>query len=220
MIGKLSILGLYNWDNTIFDDLALPQHVYVDENDQEQTEDAIDKQTLVDNLLMDLAEISVIITDPDVMKLAIKSWSASCLPVWQALWDTTQYEYNPIWNKDGTVTEVEERDLEKTTDATETRNLTGSNDVQVDSKTSAFNASTMQPVDQVITDQDTTDGGTIDYDNTVTDGGQITRTRTEQGNIGVTTTQQMIKEQRDIVNFNIYRVIIDDFKQRFCIMVY
>lgn len=220
MIGKLSILGLYNWDNTIFDDLALPQHVYVDENDQEQTEDAIDKQTLVDNLLMDLAEISVIITDPDVMKLAIKSWSASCLPVWQALWDTTQYEYNPIWNKDGTVTEVEERDLEKTTDATETRNLTGSNDIQVDSKTSAFNSSTMQPVDQVITDQDTTDGGTIDYDNTVTDGGRITRTRTEHGNIGVTTTQQMIKEQRDIVNFNIYRVIIEDFKQRFCIMVY
>lgn len=220
MLGKLSILGLYSWDNTIFDDLALPQHVYIDEDDQEQTEDAIDRQILVDNLLMDLAEISVIITDPDVMKLAIKSWSASCLPVWQALWDTTQYEYNPIWNKDGTVTEVEERDLEKVTDATETRDLTGSNDVQVDSKRSAFNSTTQQPVDQVITDQDTTDGGTIDYDNTLTDSGSITRTRTEQGNIGVTTTQQMIKEQRDVVTFNIYRVIIEDFKQRFCIMVY
>ena len=220
MLGKLSILGLYSWDNTIFDDLALPQHVYIDEDDEEQTEDAIDRQILVDNLLMDLAEISVIITDPDVMKLAIKSWSASCLPVWQALWDTTQYEYNPIWNKDGTVTEVEERDLEKVTDATETRDLTGSNDVQVDSKRSAFNSTTQQPVDQVITDQDTTDGGTIDYDNTLTDSGSITRTRTEQGNIGVTTTQQMIKEQRDVVTFNIYRVIIEDFKQRFCIMVY
>lgn len=220
MIGKLSILGLYSWDNTIFDDLALPQHTYIDDDDVEQTEDAIDRQILVDNLLMDLAEISVIITDPDVMKLAIKSWSASCLPVWQALWDTTQYEYNPIWNKDGTVTEVEERDLEKVTDATETRDLTGSNDVQVDSNRSAFNTTTQQPVDQVITDQDTTDGGTIDYDNTLTDSGSITRTRTEQGNIGVTTTQQMIKEQRDVVSFNIYRVIIEDFKQRFCIMVY
>ena len=220
MLGKLSILGLYSWDNTIFDDLALPQHTYIDEDDEEQTEDAIDRQILVDNLLMDLAEISVIITDPDVMKLAIKSWSASCLPVWQALWDTTQYEYNPIWNKDGTVTEVEERDLEKVTDATETRDLTGSNDVQVDSKRSAFNSTTQQPVDQVITDQDTTDGGTIDYDNTLTDSGSITRTRTEQGNIGITTTQQMIKEQRDVVSFNIYRVIIEDFKQRFCIMVY
>ena len=220
MLGKLSILGLYSWDNTIFDDLALPQHTYIDEDDEEQTEDAIDRQILVDNLLMDLAEISVIITDPDVMKLAIKSWSASCLPVWQALWDTTQYEYNPIWNKDGTVTEVEERDLEKVTDATETRDLTGSNDVQVDSKRSAFNSTTQQPVDQVITDQDTTDGGTIDYDNTLTDSGSITRTRTEQGNIGITTTQQMIKDQRDVVSFNIYRVIIEDFKQRFCIMVY
>lgn len=42
----------------------------------------------------------------------------------------------------------------------------------------------------------------------------------EQGNIGVTTTQQMIKEQREIVTFNIYRYIIDAFKKQFMIMVW
>lgn len=41
-----------------------------------------------------------------------------------------------------------------------------------------------------------------------------------EGNIGVTTTQSMINEQREVVKFNIYDYIIEEFKQRFCIMVY
>lgn len=40
------------------------------------------------------------------------------------------------------------------------------------------------------------------------------------GNIGVTTTQKMIEEQRAVVKFNIYDYIIEDFKSEFCILVY
>lgn len=47
-----------------------------------------------------------------------------------------------------------------------------------------------------------------------------TITRKEQGNIGVTTTQAMIREQREIVEFNIYNFIIESFKKRFMIQVY
>lgn len=44
--------------------------------------------------------------------------------------------------------------------------------------------------------------------------------RIEQGNIGVTTTQAMIDEQREIVKMNMYREITESFKQRFCLLVY
>ena len=40
------------------------------------------------------------------------------------------------------------------------------------------------------------------------------------GNIGVTTTQKLIREQRNIDLFNLYDIIIEDFKMRFCILVY
>lgn len=40
------------------------------------------------------------------------------------------------------------------------------------------------------------------------------------GNIGITTTQEMINQQREVVKFNIYDYIIKDFKNRFCIMLY
>ena len=40
------------------------------------------------------------------------------------------------------------------------------------------------------------------------------------GNIGVTTTQQMIEEQRKVVQFNLTNYIIEEFKKRFCILIY
>ena len=45
-------------------------------------------------------------------------------------------------------------------------------------------------------------------------------TRTEQGNIGVTSTQQLITEERAVAEFNIYDRISADFRNRFCLMVY
>ena len=40
------------------------------------------------------------------------------------------------------------------------------------------------------------------------------------GNIGVTTTQQMIKEEREVSEFNIYSYIADRFRETFCMLVY
>ena len=46
------------------------------------------------------------------------------------------------------------------------------------------------------------------------------RTGRAFGNIGVTTTQQMIQQERETVTFNMYKVITDSFVDRFCLMVY
>ena len=88
MRGTISILGLYNEDNTIFESMQLPES------------DHLDKDTLIHNILMDCAELEALYTDPDFMKFAITEWSKARLHVWQALANTMDYEYNPIWNKD------------------------------------------------------------------------------------------------------------------------
>lgn len=48
----------------------------------------------------------------------------------------------------------------------------------------------------------------------------VKRTARMWGNIGVTTTQQMIEEERRVSEFNISDYIIDSFKRRFCLMIY
>lgn len=46
-----------------------------------------------------------------------------------------------------------------------------------------------------------------------------TRGRT-YGNIGVTTTQQMIEEERRVSDFDMDHVIIQEFKKTFCLLIY
>ena len=42
----------------------------------------------------------------------------------------------------------------------------------------------------------------------------------ERGNIGVTMTQDMLKKEREVVEFNIIKRIVEDFKKEFCLLVY
>ena len=49
---------------------------------------------------------------------------------------------------------------------------------------------------------------------------ESTRKGRVHGNIGVTTTQQMIEEERRVVKFNMTDYIIDSFKRRFCLLIY
>ena len=97
MRATLSILGLYQDDNTIFDDMALPETEHINKDD------------LINNLLMELCELEILYTDPTFMKQAIKVWSNKRVETWQRLADTMDYEYNPIWNKDVKDTEYVKR---------------------------------------------------------------------------------------------------------------
>lgn len=228
MRARLDLLGIYQFDNTVLDLLELPE--------DEDGNELIDRDILKDNLLMDTAEMEILYPDASFLKLAIGSWSKKQAPIWKELYDTTVLEYNPIWNVDGTV--VEERDLagtdyrtdDHTTERTHDDQMERTHDdsVTTDVSTYGYNSSTAAPTDKseashdgTITDAHTgtitdTDTGTINHD--TTDTGSITTTR--QGNIGITSTQSLIKEQRDVVQFNIMDYIINDFKNRFCLLVY
>ena len=387
----ISILTLYQIDDTLFDNMELPARPFTDRgyDDLFLTGWNLNKDTLVENLLMELAELNVLYTDPAFMKYAITTWSKKNKAVWQALYETLFFKYNPIWNKDGTLkhTAEETRNLAngltisgtgsgtmsettgntRVTDASEviersetsTRTITegtdgtvtetetpgvqdtaqttyntneerdyltthggtvvtdktasgNQNELSEDNWTentttqvSAFDASTWQNREksdtthagtgeknivhsdtgrdtvtdtstvadtgdlaktgtetlvtshsgenEKVTDYDTTkttqdnltehgDDTSRELDETVTDSGTRSQTTSntdsrtqsgtdtgtveteftdqEYGNIGVTMTQQLIQAERDLVRFNIYDLIIDDFKQRFCVLIY
>ena len=241
---RLDLLGIYKFDNTVLDLLELPE--------DEDGNDVIDRDTLKDNLLMDTAEMEILYPDASFLKLAIGAWSKKQVPIWTELYNSTQFEYNPIWNVDGTV--IEERDLagtdyrtdDHTTERThddsmerthdDTMERTHDDTLTTDNDVYGYNSATAAPESKVTADHDgtitdthtgtitdahtgtitDTDTGTINHD--TTDTGSITTTRT--GNIGVTSTQSLIKEQRDVVQFNIMDYIINDFKNRFCLLVY
>ena len=93
MSATLDLIGLYNYNQDLLSELTLPEEI----------EDK--RQILIENLLLDTAELEVIYPDPNFMQKAIGIWSKKQSPIWKELYDTTQYEYNPIWNVDGKVVE-------------------------------------------------------------------------------------------------------------------
>ena len=203
----LSVLGLYNYDDTLFDNMVVPA--------------GVDKtNVLIPNLLADLAELEVIYPDPEIMKTIIEVWSKKQLPVWSKLMDTVNLEYNPIYNKDGYYEETETRDLANTNRITDRISGSVTDEGSNTNSVSAFNANDFQNREKDTIENERREEAENTSVSNGTDTGDITRERHEYGNIGVTTTQQMIKEEREVVQFNIVNYIIEDFKQRFCLLVY
>lgn len=253
---NLSPLGLYNWDNTIFDLMSIPEE--------------LDKDTLVDNLLAETAELEVLYPNPIVFKNLVGVWSNKQLDIWNRLYATTQYEYNPIENynryEEGsdsgtgttthsgtdTTTDTTTHGGSDTTADTYHNEQSGSDTTEGEEKRGHWIAgfdSTPSGQDDGLVKQTrdeneatttieygkeedgtgsstTTFGKTINHTGGMTHGERIATSNEgghelhAHGNIGVMSTQDMIAQERKIDLFNIYDIIIEDFKMRFCILVY
>ena len=221
----LTVEGLYNYDNTLFDGFNVPEGIV--------------KQIAIDTILMRTRELEILYPNFTYMKNRITIWSNKYQINWKKLYDTTVLEYNPIENYDR-MEDWTDTDDETTTSARDnTRNTNNTvkststneivNSVNVTDQNTAFNAGLADHAKQ-ITDGDTTENGTItntetgkDTENESVNGGRTgkhTRTGRAHGNIGVTTSQQMIQSERDLVVFNLYDVIAESFIENFCLMVY
>lgn len=204
MRGTLSVMGLYDYDESIFDDMALP------------STDHLNKDTLIQNILVECSELEILYTDPTVFKMIVKYWSEARVHVWQKLADTMDYEYNPIWNKDVKDTEYIKRTKdESTTYADQASSTTSGTNTN---KGVAYNTNELEN-----REQDQTSGSMSSSDNSTTrDAGYNDEDREyiSQGNQGITSTQQLIKEEREVSLFSLYDIIISEFKTRFCLLVY
>ena len=221
----LTVEGLYNYDNTLFDEFNVPEGLV--------------KQIAIDAILMRTRELEILYPDFNYMKKRIAIWSNKYQINWKKLYDTTVLEYNPIENYDR-VENWNDTDDETSTSARDnTRNTTNSvkststneviNSVNVTDQNTAFNSGLTDHAKQ-ITAGDTSENGNItntetgkDTENESVNNGRTgthTRTGRAHGNIGVTTSQQMIQSERDLVVFNLYDVIAESFIENFCLMVY
>ena len=230
----LSILGLYNYDNTVFDLLTLPE--------------GLDKTILVKSICAELADMELLYPNPEVMKDLIGVWSTGCQYEWAKLLESMNFEYNPIDNYDRTETRtLTSQGTGSGTDGgsdslSTSKQHTGQD--QDTGKVTAFNSATLADQNQNVGTNSATDTETASTQYGKTKQESFNKTDSEQntmrygktkqetfnktdsetirahGNIGVTTTMQMIREQRDIVKFNLYDIITEEFKLRFCVLIY
>lgn len=234
---KITLIGIENYlnpEHSVFEQVVLPE--------------GIDKDILVNSILLRCQEFELLYSDPDFMIKAVNVWSLKNYHTFDKWVKALNIEYEPLYNYDRTEEYTDEHTGSydrtgtdsgtngntRTDNLTMTNDLTDTNDVTLTHSEKAYDEAAFVEKDKDITDQDQTHTGTVTNTGTVTDSGTYNSSNTDKGtdnhtdkhtarlfgNIGVTTSQQMLQSELDIARWNLYDHISDLFAQEFCIMVY
>lgn len=227
MLPILTLNNMLDYNSSLFDSVAIPADA--------------SKQTLLDTIVRNYGEMQVTIPDWSLLRYYTESWFSANRLRFARLWDVYKVEYNPIWNKDGVVEEVRTPDLLRTRKDTRTPDL--ENKTTYDSKvkttdtgnitqqTMGFNSSAFADLNKEVPDTTNTAtrsgndtvafSGTETTDSTEMEKGKEKTTRTERGNIGLTTTQHLVQEEVDLwTNFGFYDTIAKMYATEFLVMIY
>nr|DAO07329.1 MAG TPA: hypothetical protein [Caudoviricetes sp.] len=214
MAATLSILGLYNYQPAIFDSLTIPT--------------SVDRETLIDNIIMEAAELELLFPNADILGKLIGNWSKTRLAAWNRMIGALDAEYNPIENTDRYEDHLEDytRDLKESDDYN--RNLTDSGNSNssgsIQNSRTGYNSSDLQLTDSSGSEDHSDDSRSYtggDNRNKGYTGGDTRHTVIHtHGNIGVTTNQQMVDAELKLRQYDIYKLITNEFIDTFCIGVY
>lgn len=235
---KITLVGLYSflmYDNIdLFSELNLP--------------DGIDKDTVVANILQKSSEFEVQYPNTDYMINSIKFWSSKWYWTFDKWVKAINTKYEPLHNYDRTEqwsdsnthndghTKTGSNSFTDTgsTSGSQTEGTTGESNTEVEGKRSAFDSGNYEPYEHSDTHTKTSDDTTIENENssslshtgsdseTLNSSGAYTTTHTGRmfGNIGITSSQDMLNQELQIAYFNLYDRIADIFISEYCIPVY
>ena len=228
---KMTLIGIDKFlkmqDNDLFVNLTLPE--------------GIDKDILTNNILLKGADFEVMYSDPYFLQDAIGMWSGKWQRTFEKWVDALAIEYNPLENYDrkedwsdtlnrGVKTNAR-RDSGNTRTFDNTDTTTPGTTITEETQVSAYDSSSYQPSQQVTTSP-TGDGDVLAHAGTIKDeygegtsGSETENSKTVRdgrihGNIGVTTSQQMLEAELDIAAWNLYEHITDIFLEEFVIPIY
>ena len=197
-----TLLGMYQFDNSILSDYVLP--------------DGMDRDILNGTILDYCGENAVRYGDPETLHAMINLMFRKNQKVYQELWDSLNFDYDPLLNYDLTIEETRKHSGEDGTER-EVNNHDKSNGT-TETKVSAYNSNGYSPSEQASgeTKNDSNGKETTKFTTDRSEG----VSRREYGDNSARSTQYMIKEQREVVDFNLYDRIRRDFEKEITISVY
>lgn len=203
---KFTLIGAYQFFNNagdnLFKNLSLPE--------------GLDTDTLTSHILLEGGEFEVQNADPFFIQSAIAIWSSVYHDTFDRWVKALAIDYAPLENYDRNEHWTDEVDGTGSSNSTGTLD-TSTND-NVETTKSAYDSSSYQPYDNVHStgsvDTDTTDRTNTTMSNDSEHNGRV------HGNIGVTTSQQMLNQELDLGYWNIYERITQLFLREFVIPIY
>lgn len=199
-VPKLTLIGLYNYtEGAIFQGVNVPE--------------GIQKALFISRLLLTRGEFGVLYPDPEFFQEAARIWSDTWAPEFDKIYAALSDEYNPLHNFDRyeeyTDTEGKERSGSSSANS--------SSSSESEDKVSAYNESTYQPDSMGTTSAESTTAATSEE----TEDRNLSHTGHLYGNIGVTTSQQMLEAEVQLrLNTKMIDIMCDRFAQELLILTY
>lgn len=199
---KMTVLGLYRYgeynQQDLFQNMKIPA--------------GIDRQDLIDNILEQGAAFEILYPDFEYLQFSIGAWSKRWYRTMEKWLKALTVSYDPLNNYDRHEEWTDNDSVSGTTKTAAGVNTTGQDELSV----------TAYDSDQYHNKEKTDSSGTSEStgsSETNTDG-TSTHSGHLYGNIGVTTSQEMLREELDVQRFNLIQQITDLFLNEFCILVY
>lgn len=169
---------------------------------------SLDRDNLISRILLRSGEFEVVYSNPDFMRDAVTTWAKSYYRTFEK-WAAAYFaEYKPLENYNRT--EIWDDKVDNT-DKTEAHSgIKGT----TTNKVSAYDTQELSNKGQDVNESTNNSNGLSILDGKTHHEGNV------YGNIGVTTSQQMLEAEYEVARFNIYEQIADLFIKEFCICVY
>lgn len=208
--------ALLSADETLLDAMRLPKLV----PETAECEDWVEflnsrhfqQDSVFPNIILQCGHFKTLHDTAESFKAELSAWSKMRLPVWHDMYRTTVQRYTLIHNYDKTEEWKETRETNDNGDTSNSITEKGTGE----RKSAAYNSNTYHAGEKQ--ENSGNSSGNSRYSNNAKD--EFTRSVKVYGNVGVTTAQQMLEEERKLATFNIVQFIVDDFKDYFCIKVY
>ena len=188
----------------------------------------IDKNTLIDVIMMRGGEFEILYANPFFFKSMIGVWSDQWQSTFVKWVKALSIEYDPLYNYDRHEEyediRTEKEDINKKENVKANDSSVSSGSGSTTNTKSAYDSPNYTPHDK----SDSSSKGS-NTSNSATDvngtqgrnlSGNIKHSAHLYGNIGVTTSQQMLKDELDINAWNLYEHIAEMFCNEFCVYVY
>ena len=195
---RLTLYGMYQYNSILFNGLMLPA--------------GMENKIMSELLLYHYGDLYPYIQVPDKLGNLISVWSASRLPQWQRAYDALFSAYNPIDNYN-MHEEIDERpDIQRINHYSDNSTSSGNSDTL----RSGYDSNDYVPDSKMISSGSGNNTGS----STISETGSRKTITNRSGNIGVTTTQQMINSELEIRKQNLYDQIMREFENEFMVQLY
>ena len=210
MTGSLSIVGLLHYGEMKNEDLFK----------ELQTPEGIDKDTLKDNIIMECGKLELLYPDFEFMQYMIGVWSRKNQWTMEKWASVLSAEYNPLHNYDRYEewTDDGSRDASGTGSGTVDQKQSGKDDTLNQVNTYNDDKFHDESRSEEATESNSDTSSTSEYKDTSKDKNE--HKGHVWGNIGVTTSMELLQSQKDLGKFNVYDQLTALFKSEFCLLIY